>query len=1177
MNLRSVIGWFACVAALSIGSGSGSSFRHVWAQRPEGVSGDATEPAGGDREAMAVYADAANFQTNGAIDLAIEQWQRFLKQHPDHPKAASAAHYLGVCYMQRSAPDWVAAAKAFARALETPDYDLREESLANRGWCLYAAAGSGPEADRQLLKESLQTYQQLLSEFPKSRYRDRALFYAGEAAYALGDMRRAVKFYSSLLDSRQTEKSALRCDAIYALGVALEELGETERAIDTYQRLLGNGSDEGGGSDERGDPNGLCPDDPALIADVRLRMGDLLLRSDRAGAAAEALEAVVSGGEEIADEDRAYALFRQGYAFAKFGKPAESVQRYERLLQEYPDSAFVEAATLASAQTAYQAGQWEAAEKRFQELLGSEDKQAATEAAHWLARIQLRRAEQQMRDGGAPGEKAQTLAQQAFETARQRLDAGAAGPFASDLEMDAAEALALVPSRAEEALERFGKFADRRADDPLAARALYNAAFTALQLGRHEEAQKFAHRFMQRHRADPLAADVRFIDAESKRLLGKQDEAVAAYRVLLENPRYADNDQRPIWVLRAAAAMNAAGEPRQTLALLRREMPGLQTPRQTAEAWSATGQAQLLADRPAEAAESFAASRQADPAWSGAEEAFFLTGQAQMKAGNRDAAADIWKDLIRQAPDGPLADRARYRLGQTASQAGRFEEAIDYFSPVVTATAGGSPLQPFARYAKGWAEMQSDNFSQAIETLTPLAEQRPGHPLTDDAMLARGISHRNQRQYQKAREDLERFLATAKPDTPASPNGPDNLLRPEDGATVDGTSQQDAGRRSTKVNIGHALYELALIDQVDKQFARSAERLQRILKEVPEYPSQEKVLYELGWSLREAGKAAKAAETFAQFVQRYPQNKWAAEAAYFAGQHFFDTQQWEKAEPMFAFASERARGSDLEEKSLYRLGWTHFKQSDYQAAEAAFDKQFKIAPDGPLSFDALMMVGESHFKRQQFEAALATYRDARERIEQQDDSAKTLRDPADRQIRELVLLHGGQSAAQLKRWDEAIGWYDELRRRFPATSYLPQVFYETGFAYHQAGDHDQALKFYSQVADNYRNATAARARFMMGEIHFADQAPDRAIPEYQRVMYGFGAEKASPEIKNWQAKSGFEAGRSAELLIQSARTPAARARATEVARRFYQYVIDQHAEHELADQAKVRLMDLTSS
>lgn len=68
-----------------------------------------------DDEAMAAYADAANFQTGGAIDLAIQAWDSFLNEHPNHEMATSALHYLGVCHMQSENPDYDAATKAFAR------------------------------------------------------------------------------------------------------------------------------------------------------------------------------------------------------------------------------------------------------------------------------------------------------------------------------------------------------------------------------------------------------------------------------------------------------------------------------------------------------------------------------------------------------------------------------------------------------------------------------------------------------------------------------------------------------------------------------------------------------------------------------------------------------------------------------------------------------------------------------------------------------------------------------------------------------------------------------------------------------------------------------------------------------------------------------------------------------
>ena len=94
---------------------------------------------------------------------------------------------------------------------------------------------------------------------------------------------------------------------------------------------------------------------------------------------------------------------------------------------------------------------------------------------------------------------------------------------------------------------------------------------------------------------------------------------------------------------------------------------------------------------------------------------------------------------------------------------------------------------------------------------------------------------------------------------------------------------------------------------------------------------------------------------------------------------------------------------------------------------------------------------------------------------------------------------------------------------------------------------------------------------MMGEIYFGQNKFEEAIPEFQRVMYGFGAEKAPEAIKNWQAKSGFEAGRCGELLIEAARTEASKAKARQYALEFYNYVVDKHPQHELAAKARGRI------
>jgi hypothetical protein len=96
---------------------------------------------------------------------------------------------------------------------------------------------------------------------------------------------------------------------------------------------------------------------------------------------------------------------------------------------------------------------------------------------------------------------------------------------------------------------------------------------------------------------------------------------------------------------------------------------------------------------------------------------------------------------------------------------------------------------------------------------------------------------------------------------------------------------------------------------------------------------------------------------------------------------------------------------------------------------------------------------------------------------------------------------------------------------------------------------------------------------MMGELLFGKKQHDQAILQFKRCMFGFGNEKAIAEVKTWQAQSAFEAGRCAEVLIQES-PEADRMKWIEQAKTAYQYVVDRHAEHELAAKAQQRLAGL---
>ncbi|MEM6689463.1 MAG: tetratricopeptide repeat protein [Planctomycetota bacterium] len=755
-------------------------------------------------------------------------------------------------------------------------------------------------------------------------------------------------------------------------------------------------------------------------------------------------------------------------------------------------------------------------------MIKQQNLEAATEAAHWLARIYLSKGD----------------SDQAIKVTRDQSNRGLEGDFSISVQLDLAEALANDPKTVEDSLVLFEKIYRTAPRDRLAPRALYNAAFSALQIGQPEKALKLAGEFIRVFPKDTLVSDIRFVAAEAQLATGEGELAADTYRYLLASSEK-DNVQRPMWVLRAAAASNAAKQWDQTISMLGSEIARLPKSAEKSEAYQLIGQAHLQADRPNDAIDALRKSFREESSGPGSERTLLLLGQAFLAADKASDAEKTWQQLVDNASSPIIANQARYRVAQAAAAASRFDQAIRFYDQILKQDPDPQ-LLPYIQYGKGWAHLQLKQYKTAFDPLDRMLKANADHPLRGDATLARGITLRNLGQLKDAQKDLQNYLSSR-------PDG---------------------------INLGHSLYELALIDQQSKEPGEAATKLERLVRDVPDYPSMDQVLYELGWSLQESGDAKRAIQYFDKLIKDYPDNALVAEAAYFIGQQYYAAENWKSATDYFAIAAQKQGDPVLNEKSYYRLGWSYYNLGEFDQSEKSFATQARQHPQGSFAFDAMAMVGESRFKLKDYQGALTAYDASRRWVRTKNETSTSLRDQAERQIRELAFLHGGQSAAQLKQWDQAIGWYDELRKRFPTTAYLPQVFYETGFAYQQDGNTNDALKFFGEVADNYRNELAARARFMMGEIYFANKEFDKAIPEFQRVMFGFGAEKAPDRIKNWQAKSGFEAARCSELLMQSAKTSTAKEKSRKLAKDFFTYVIEKHPRHELAKNSRQLLEGL---
>ncbi len=300
-------------------------------------------------------------------------------------------------------------------------------------------------------------------------------------------------------------------------------------------------------------------------------------------------------------------------------------------------------------------------------------------------------------------------------------------------------------------------------------------------------------------------------------------------------------------------------------------------------------------------------------------------------------------------------------------------------------------------------------------------------------------------------------------------------------------------------------------------------------------------------------------KAFATLAQKYPTSPLAAEANFHVGEDHYAKKQYAEAVKSYEQAAQ-ANNLALSEKVHYKLGWAHYQLQQYQQSLDQFRPSCRRIADGKLASDAWFMKGECLFRLKDYQKALPALVEA------------MAREASSPQIAVLRQLHAGQAALQLEKMPESIAFLDASSRSFPrATIWRKPIS-------NGAVPSRNSIRLEQAVAD-FKQAARAVARDAWGPAHsscWAKSASSRnSLKRPSRISSascsGTGRIRLSPEVKNWQAKAGYEAGRCCEVMIESAASPAERSVRIADAKKFYRYVVETHPDNELAAEAKKRL------
>ena len=671
-------------------------------------------------EAVSVYADAASFQNNGALDLAVDEWKKFLERFPTDPLAPKATHYLGVCQMQQK--DFAGAAAEFEKVRKnSPEFPLLEETLVNLGYCHYMVASekAANEAERKkAYEQSVSALSAVIQKYPTSKFGDQVLYYLADAQFALNNKDAALVAYRKVLSDYKD--SSLRCDALYGLGTALESMAKYSEALPHYQQFL-----EG------------CASHDSLV-EVRMRKAECLLQTNALDEADQLFgEVAKSPDYPLADN----ALIRQALCKLKRDQFSEAAKIYARVANEFPNSKHRADATAGAGLSLYRAEQWDEAAKWLDQavtlqLSASGKKDASLEAAHWLCRAHLKR-------------RAYNDVLAAVEKVRPSL---AGSNWQVPILLDEADAMYEDPQRRKLAIERYRDIAKTDPKHELAPQSLYNAAYGALELKDFALGAELAQQFATSFSRHALSKDAEFVRAECLVGLGKLKEADGIYETLVASDGSNDNES---WRLRRLALLFGQSRFDEVVTLANTLESALKKSESKNETAYWRGLAQLQLNQTASGIESLLIATKSK--WRLGDEAGVALSRALFKQQKNTEAIAAAKKVMSDYPTSALADQAHYRLAEALFAQGSYAEAKPIYTKIWTEWPT-SAMAPYAALGLGWSHAKLKEFPEAIKAFSNVIEKSPQNPAATDAWYARGATNRQANQNDNAISDLKRFL-----------------------------------------------------------------------------------------------------------------------------------------------------------------------------------------------------------------------------------------------------------------------------------------------------------------------------------------------------------------------------------------------------------------------------------
>ena len=153
--------------------------------------------------------------------------------------------------------------------------------------------------------------------------------------------------------------------------------------------------------------------------------------------------------------------------------------------------------------------------------------------------------------------------------------------------------------------------------------------------------------------------------------------------------------------------------------------------------------------------------------------------------------------------------------------------------------------------------------------------------------------------------------------------------------------QDPAARAETMRRLADLQLEMdeqggSTLQQSEQRLRRSVELYNTVLKDRPDAPTNDRVLYQLARAYQSLGDFAKAEEALLRMTRDYPQSSYADDAHFRRAELLFRLEQFDDASTEYRMVLALKDATPFFEAAQYKYGWSEYRQSNYESALITF-------------------------------------------------------------------------------------------------------------------------------------------------------------------------------------------------------------------------------------------------